>query len=83
MRELAFRPITPTVVRRIHAVYRTGSETRPSIATALALPRETADQVGKAIAARGAGSACPAWSLAAKALGRKPRPSRSAAVLHP
>jgi DNA-binding transcriptional LysR family regulator len=53
MRALAFRPIAPTVVRRIHAVYRTGSETRPSIATALALLRETADQVGKAIAARG------------------------------
>ena len=53
MREFAFRPIAPTVVRRIHAVYRTGRETRRSIATALGLLRETADQVGKAIAARG------------------------------
>jgi hypothetical protein len=43
MREFAFRPIAPTVVRRIHAVYRTGRETRRSIATARALLRETAD----------------------------------------
>ena len=44
--DLASRPIAPRVVRRIYAVYRTGSCTRPSMAAALELLRETAQTVG-------------------------------------
>jgi DNA-binding transcriptional LysR family regulator len=48
--DLVFRPIAPKVVRRLYAVYRKGSNSRPSIATALRLLRETAHAVGESIA---------------------------------
>ena len=47
--DLGFRSLTPPVVRRIFAVYRTGANHRPSIATALTLFREAADAIGRSI----------------------------------
>jgi len=44
--DLTCRPIAPRVVRRIYAVYRKGSDTRPSMAAALEFLRETAETVG-------------------------------------
>jgi len=38
--DLTCRPIAPRVVRRIYAVYRKGSDTRPSMAAALEFLRE-------------------------------------------
>jgi DNA-binding transcriptional LysR family regulator len=46
--DLTYRPIAPRIVRRIYAVYRKGSDTRPSMAAALELLRETAEMVGGA-----------------------------------
>jgi DNA-binding transcriptional LysR family regulator len=41
--DLIYRPIEPRVVRRIYAVYRKGSDTRPSLVAALELLRHTAE----------------------------------------
>jgi DNA-binding transcriptional LysR family regulator len=38
--DLVVRPITPPAHRRLYAVYRTGANARPSMATALTLLRK-------------------------------------------
>lgn len=49
--DFAFRLIVPSVVRRIYAAYRTGTDARPSMAVALELLREAAETVATELGA--------------------------------